>query len=477
MASFLFYDLETSGFNPREARIMQFAGQRTDMNLQSIGEPYNYLIKLSDDVLPDPDAVLITGITPQMTIAEGITEAEFLKIFTKEIAIPDTIFVGFNSVRFDDEFMRFLHYRNFYDAYEWQWRDGRSRWDILDVIRMTRALRPEGINWPVDDKGLSANKLTLLTAINGLDHTKAHDALNDVNATIALAQLLREKQPKLFQYLLKTRDKNAIAELTSTGKPFVYTSGKYPGELEKTTVAVAIASHPKTQGLLVYDLRHDPTPFLSLSAKELAEVWKYNKESEAIRLPVKTLKYNRCPAVAPIAVLDADSQKRLGLHMEVISANMKKLKNTKGFVDNVLRALDILDEHQQATFLSEKSDVDAQLYDGFFEDGDKKFMVQLQNASVTELKELTPNFKDNRLTALLPLYKARNFPKALTDEEREAWEQCRTHKLLDGKTNSRAAKYFERLAELAKQLNMDETKRYLLEELQLYGQSILPIEN
>src|SRR6185312_1289553 len=138
-ASFFFYDVETSGFGPRSARIMQFAGQRTDMDLKRVGEPFNHLIKLTPDVLPSPDAGWVTGITPQKTLSEGLTEAEFLKLFPQEVVKSDTIFVGYNSIRFDDEFMRFLLYRNFYDAYEWEWRDGRSRWDLLDLVRMTRA--------------------------------------------------------------------------------------------------------------------------------------------------------------------------------------------------------------------------------------------------------------------------------------------------------------------------------------------------
>src|SRR5579864_2485340 len=103
-ASFFFYDVETSGFSPREARVMQFAGQRTDLKLKPLGEPVNVLITMTEDVLPDPDAVLITGLTPQATIQDGMTEAEFLKLFQAEVATADTIFVGFNSIRFDDEF-------------------------------------------------------------------------------------------------------------------------------------------------------------------------------------------------------------------------------------------------------------------------------------------------------------------------------------------------------------------------------------
>lgn len=166
--SFYFYDLETSGLNPREDRIMQFAGQRTDMNLNPVGEPLNLLVKLNDDTLPSPDAIMVTGISPQQTVSDGYTEAEFAKILHEDICAEDTIMVGFNNIRFDDEFIRALFWRNFYDPYEWCWKDGRSRWDMLDVVRMTRALRPDGIEWPVDSEGKATNRLELLTSLNGV---------------------------------------------------------------------------------------------------------------------------------------------------------------------------------------------------------------------------------------------------------------------------------------------------------------------
>src|SRR3990167_7533383 len=181
--TFFFYDLETSGLSSRYQRIMQFAGQRTDKDLNSIGEPIDVLVRLSEDILPEPQAILITGTTPQKTIEEGISEPELCKMLTKEIFTPGTITVGFNNVRFDDEFIRHTLWRNFYDPYEWAWSDQRSRWDVLDLVRMTRALRPQGINWPVDDEGAPTNRLELLSKANNLTHLHAHDALSDVEAT------------------------------------------------------------------------------------------------------------------------------------------------------------------------------------------------------------------------------------------------------------------------------------------------------
>lgn len=477
-ASFFFYDLETSGINSRESRIMQFAGIRTDLNLNIIGEPVNELVRITPDVLPDPDAILITGITPQSTIAEGLSEVEFLKLFTEEVATPQTVFLGFNTVRFDDEFMRCLHYRNFYDAYEWQWQDGKTRWDLLDVVRMTRALRPAGIEWPFDANGKPTNRLELLTALNKLSHEHAHDALSDVYATIEVARLIRNKQPKLFDYLFSMRDKRKVADLVDPGAPFVYTSGQYPSEYEKTTVAQKICDHPRKQGSLVYDLRKDPSMYKDMTAEQLAEAWRWRKDKDADtlveRLPVKTIQYNKCPAVAPVQVLDADTQKRLKIDMAVIRKHQAILESMPDLADKLLKAVDILDGALQTSFLAADRPVDGQLYDGFFDGPDKQAMRVVRAAEAGELDSLNLQFKDDRLKKLLPLYTARNFPSTLSDEERQTWEAYCTKQLLDGGQHSRMAKFMKRLQEIAQRDNLTSHQEYLLQELQLYAESIMP---
>ncbi len=477
-ASFFFYDLETTGFDVRAGRIMQFAGQRTTLELKPIGEPVNVLIKLTPDVLPSPDAVLITGITPQQTLAEGITEAEFLKLFYKEAVQPDTIFAGFNSIRFDDEFMRFLHYRNFYDAYEWQWKDGCSRWDLLDVVRMTRALRPEGIEWPFASDGKPANRLEFLTKVNKLSHEAAHDALSDVKATIAVAKLVSSKQKDLFEYLFSMRDKKKVSELVQKGEPFIYTSGRYPSAHLHTSAVVLLAKHPKDSAALVYNLRHDPTPFLNMSVDQLVEAWRFTKDPDAVRLPVKTLKYNRSPAVAPLGVIkDVTTQERLGLTLPTIAKHLAILKKHQTvFAAKVLQAIEQLDTErakQQTSLVDNQLTVDGRLYEKFIADQDKQAMRMVRTAAPDELTNLGSNFRDERLKNLLPLYKARNYPAKLNPDERAAWDNFCRRQLFEGGTASRLAKYFDRLRELG-QDKLTGQQQYLLEELQLYGQSIVP---
>jgi exodeoxyribonuclease-1 len=255
----------------------------------------------------------------------------------------------------------------------------------------------------------------------------------------------------------------------------VYTSGRYPSEFEKTTVAMRVCDYPGRQGcILVYDLRNDPAEWLNKTPEQLAEAWRWKKDSEDPRLPVKKMQYNHCPAVAPLGVLDAASQARLKLDMSAIRANAKVLVADKTFAAKLCKAAEILDTQQQTRFVSAEQDVDGALYDGFFEGPDKQAMRVVRAAKPDELGDLNVLFKDHRLTSLLPLYKARNYPKLLTGEERDEWEKFRAHKLMHGGPQSKLAKYFERLQEVAAGGGLTGHQQYLIEELKLYGESIMP---
>lgn len=465
--TFFFYDLETSGLNARSQRIMQFAGQRTDEKLKPVGEPVNILVKLSDDILPDPYAITVTGITPQMTLSDGMTEPEFAKYISEEVFTPNTIAVGYNNVRFDDEFIRHTLWRNFYDPYEWSWSDGRSRWDMLDVVRMTRALRPDGIEWPVDENGAPTNRLELLSKANKLLHTKAHDALSDVEALIALAQLLKEKQPQLFDYLFTLRSKNEVAKLVNLEdpKPFVYASGRYGKEHDFTTVAFPIAPGPKLNSVLVYDLRFDPTEFLKATPQALASTLfadrELRKQEGFVPLAVKELTYNKCPAVAPLGVLDKASQERLELSLETIEKHMKQLASNPAFGEAVRTAFEMREPYEPS------SDVEGQLYDGFMPDADKPKCAAVRSANGHSLADFHPNFVDERLSELLLRYKSRWFADSLAEDERKAWEAYRTTKITTALPN-----YLATLAKLAETAS----DTYVLEELQLWAESIAPID-
>lgn len=433
---------------------MQFAGQRTDMNLKKIGDPVNLLVKLPDDTLPSPHAIMVTKITPQSTQQDGLTEAEFCQYLETEIFTENTCAVGYNSVRFDDEFMRHLFWRNFRDPYEWQWADGRSRWDLLDVVRLTRALRPEGINWPVTEDGKATNRLELLTKENHISHEHAHDALSDVEALISVAKLIKAKQPHLYEYLFNIRNKRAVQQLINleNPKPFVYACGRYPAEFEKTTVAYPLA--PGRNGnVLVYDLRYD--------IDEL--------DPEKIYPVVKELCYNKCPAVAPLGVLEnANGWEKINLTKDQIEKNLKKLLRRPDFAERMRT------EHENRPEFPPAPDPESALYDSFTPDSDKVKIAAVRNADANKLADFHPEFSDERLPELLLHYKAKNYPAALDEAEMKKWETYRMARLnRQAPAFAAAMEELQKLSLEGKNLpNGKPVDDFVLEELNLWYQSL-----
>lgn len=464
--TFFFYDLETSGIDFANQRIMQFAGIRTTMDLEPIGEPVNVLVRLADDVLPAPMAIAITGITPQQT-KEGLTEADFVDFVQTKVCTPGTIMTGFNSVRFDDEFLRYTFYRNLTDPYSWAHAEDRSRWDLLDVVRMTRALRPDGIKWSSDDNGDPINTLVSLSSANDLIHARAHDALSDVEALIAVTNLVRSAQPKLYEFLLKLRSKHEVASVIKPAAPeaFVYTSVMYGRTHHFTTVAVVIGEGEFASSV-VYDLRFDPTEFASLSEDELCtRLYSKTAVLEArhqSRLPIKTLHPNRCPAVAPLGTLDSAAAERIGLPVATALANLKKLRES-GLVPKLLAA-----SGRKREF-NPRSDVDGALYDGFIGDTDKRLMAEIVKTPPERLVALTPEFRDKRLPELFWRYRARNYPESLTPDERSRWDAQRAARLQNA-----LPEFTEQFQDVLVAATPEQASA--LEDLRLWIESIYPVD-
>jgi exodeoxyribonuclease-1 len=453
---------------------MQFAGIRTDLDFNVIGEPVNVLVKIPEDVLPSPDAIMVTGITPQKTLQDGISEAEFAKFLMNEIWTAGTIVVGFNNIRFDDEFIRNVLWRNFRDPYEWQWSEGRSKWDLLDVTRLVRALRPEGINWPTKkikkDDGewveVPTNNLVDLARLNGFENTDAHDALADVKTTIKLAELIRAKQPKMFEYLFTHRDKKSIQQLVNLDEPrlLVYASGRYSTAHEKTTVAFPLAPGKNPSTVVVYNLLADPADYEKYSEDELRKIFftrRKEREKDWPEPPLKELNYGRCPAVAPFGTMTAEAAERLKIDREKVKANLKYLNENRGLVDKMTAAWNARPEFKTV------HDVEGKLYDSFAPDADKPRIKAVSKMTANELADFNPAFVDERLDELLFRYKARNFPTSLADAEKKKWNLYRTTKF-----SSQIKKYMGALVRLEK----TGADHFLLEELQLYAESIYPDE-
>lgn len=442
-ATIYWHDYEAWGADARRDRASQFAGVRTDFDLNEIDLPLVIYCQPSADRLPHPKACLITGITPTLAQQLGLPEAEFVRQIHEQFSKAQTCVAGYNSIRFDDELSRQLLYRNFYDPYEREWKNGNSRWDIIDTLRLCHALRPEGINWPRLDDGSPVFKLGALTSSNGLIHENAHDALSDVRATIALARKMKTAQPRFFQYAFDLRSKTRVQAMIdlASQKPFLHASSVYPARNSCLALVMPLAAHPQeNNSILIYDLAVDPTPWLEMTAAELSEtlfVGKKDLQEGQSRLPVSVLHTNRCPAIAPMSVMDEQLKVQSVIDWNESRRHWDLLRSNGRFLQQLLIALELRTQVQDSAFAQETdTDPDEQIYSGgFFSDADKRIMNSIRAMSSTELatkhEQLCVQFKDKRLPEMLFRYRARNFPGSLHSAEITRWQNFCRHKCLN----------------------------------------------
>ncbi len=437
MQTFYWHDYETWGAVPAVDRASQFAGVRTDLNLNIIGDPLVIYCKPPVDLWPNPEACLVTGITPQEADEKGLSEKQFIDKVIAELAEPGTCGVGYNSLRFDDEVTRYTLYRNFYDPYEREWRNGNSRWDIIDMIRLVYALRPDDIEWPVVD-GKPSFKLENLTIANGISHQSAHDAYSDVEATIALAKLIKTRKPALYDYVLKHKNKHEVGKLIDIAncKPLLHISSKFPSSRGCAGLIVPLAMHPKNKNaVIVYELSVDPSPLADMSPEAVRDRVFCSQDDlpqGEQRLPIKLVHLNKCPILTTPKLLDDAAAVRLGIEKQVCEAHWRLLKkmNEDGELGARLREMYELDNFEGA------NDPEQQLYDGFVGDSDRRLMSELRQLSGKLLCDRNFLFEDKRLNEMFFRYKARNFYEYLSKTDRHQWRDFARQRLHEGSYNA-----------------------------------------
>ena len=478
--SFYWHDYETFGADPSRDRPVQFAGLRTDATLTVIGEPLVIYARPANDFLPHPEACLVTGISPQLALEKGVPEAEFIRQIHDELARPGTCGVGYNSIRFDDEVTRHTLYRNFFDPYAREWQNGNSRWDVIDLVRAAYALRPEGIQWPLREDGLPSFRLEDLTAANGIRHEAAHDALSDVHATIAVARLVREKQPRLYDYVLNSRDKRSAQAMLDPQamKPVLHVSGMFGARRHNIALVVPLAVHPVNRNeIICYDLSTDPQPLFDLGTDALQNLIYTRTEElpEGTQRPgLKSVHINRCPILVTAKMADAATAERLGISGEVCRRHLAALRDycandSQGFTRKIQAVVG------GRTF-EEQSDPDRMLYSGgFFSDQDRRTMDQVRTCAPADLGKTSFPFEDPRLPEMLFRYRARNYPETLGEEERMQWDEYRFQRLTEPEAGSTLCmeEYHQILDTLLADDSIGGPQRKLLQDLLEYGDSLL----
>lgn len=473
MNTLYWHDYETWGATPSQDKPSQFAGIRTDEALNIIGDPLVIYCQPTSDCLPHPEACLLTGITPQKALSEGLAEPVFFQKIHQELAQPHTCGVGYNSIRFDDEMTRYGLYRNFYDPYEREWQNGNTRWDIIDMVRLCYALRPETLQWPVNDKGTVSFKLELLSQANGLLHDAAHDALSDVYATIGLAKLIKQRQPELYNYAYGLRNKHAVNALIDLNahKPFFHVSSRFPVARGCSAIMAPLVQHPSNKNsVIAYDLSEDPTPLIMCSAEEISErVYSKQDQLEAglTRIPLKEIHTNKSPMITTVKLLTNDAAQRLAIDKAACERHWQQLLQA----DVAEKIQAVFSNHTFAP----KTDPEQQLYEGFINSHDKQLMERIRGATPETLAHYTSELKDSRLQALLFRYRARHYPDTLSSSEKQRWQEWRYARLTDDDAGASITldTYFERLSAFSDDASVNQQ---IVQDLLDYGDSLLITE-
>jgi exodeoxyribonuclease-1 len=265
------------------------------------------------------------------------------------------------------------------------------------------------------------------------------------------------------------RDKRRVAELLDPARPqpLLHASARYPADYCGTALVAALLRDPvNPQGVVVYDLRHDPEPFLTLSVEAL-HVRLFTPAAELPagmpRLPVKTVRINHCPVLAPLGTLDANAAARLDIDVQAAERHLSRLLDSPALMDRIGQALQMGERPAP-------EDVDQGLYQGgFFSNGDRRRMERVRQAEPEQLGRLHLGFEDPRLEELLFRYRVRNWPETLQPRERERWRALRERRIHRPDSGMSYARFLERLQELRADPGAGPAQRTLLDELEQYA--------
>lgn len=370
--SLLFYDLETSGLQKSFDQVLEFAAIRTDLNLNEI-EREQFLVRLTRDCVPQTQAFLTHRLDPSLLENEGITEADAIKKIHTMLNVPGTISGGYNTLGFDDEFLRFGFYRHLLTPYTHQYANGCGRFDLYPMTALYRQFYPDALeHWPTTPTGQPTLKLEAIAQDNGFLQGDAHRAMHDVEATLALAHKLKA-HAKMWDYALaqftKAGERTSIDKLPnwSSGmqesKLALMLDGKLGAAQQYCAPVLSLGTHLYYKNQTLW-LRLDQEIQTHIETQESPWIMRHKAAEPQFILPLRNQYLEQ---------LDADTQKTLQSTLKALGDHPQQLKE---WADEALNYT-----HPKLEGL----DIDANLYQaGFYSDQETVFARQFHRNSTDE---------------------------------------------------------------------------------------------
>lgn len=400
-----YHDYETSGADTKRDRPVQFAGIRVDESLNTVDVFDSIYCKLPDDVLPHPMAFVVTQMMIDEVQELGMPEFEFAHQVLNQLGRSNTTSLGYNTIAFDDEMTRNLFHRNLINPYEREWKNGNSRWDLINVVRMAAAIFSGKIyedgsnifNVPLNDDGKKSFRLEDLSVANGIEHENAHDALSDVYATIGMAKIINDKEPEFFSLLESRKSKNLVSEdfINSKPEPILLCSSFFGGERSYVSfvIPLCVSSKNKNEVYCVkLESKQDIANLIDFTVEDITklifEKSDVLKENGLTRPALTTVRINACPVYLTtndIKNIYPDTESREAFYKS-INVNTEDLAEAyRLYRSNI----DILVEKARGVFDSQNfesnpdEDVDLTIYSGGFPSNEE---TMLKNSFNNDLK-------------------------------------------------------------------------------------------
>ena len=385
--NYAFYDFETTGRSGTWDQIIQVGAVLVNSEFQEL-DRFEAKCSLRPGLVPEPGALLVNKTTPDMLRKTNLSHyglvEQMLQTFKKW---TPALFIGYNSIGFDEEFLRKTLFKTLNDPYLTQF-DGNKRGDILGLIRTAHLYYPDCIKTPTSDKGNAVFKLDQLAPMNGIEHGNAHDAIGDVLATIGIAKIIADKAPAVWKSSLMTTSKVEVNTIVQNEKLFCF--NEYFYGKARPYVVTFLCFHPKYNWPQCFDLKEDPQTYFTMNMEDLKLAMK--KSPKIIR----SVKNNKHPVIMnPKFGENFDGYKQLGMKKLMERAEM--LHGTEEFKKKVSRILE--EEAQEKDDLDSQLDIQAEesIYSGgFASDQDKSTMKEFHQAEWKDKLIVADKFKDSR---------------------------------------------------------------------------------
>tara|TARA_A100001011_G_scaffold133141_1_gene140329 strand:- start:2078 stop:3499 length:1422 start_codon:yes stop_codon:yes gene_type:complete len=407
MSNFVFYDFETSSSNKNWGQIIQIGAILTNDNLDEL-DRFDARCRLSPGVIPEAMALIVNKTSPTMLKKSNLSHYEMVRQFVETLKKwGRATFIGFNSIEFDEEFLRSTLFQTLEYPYITS-TNGNTRGDVLSLARAANLYYPKTLKNSVNEKGNDVYKLDQMAPLNGIDHGNAHSAIGDVIATLGIAKLIAKKAPNVWKASLMTLDKNLTLDLIK--KENYFCTNEYFYGKSRPYVQTFVCQHPQYQWPLCFDLRHDPNIYLKMSIQELTVAMK--KQPKFIR----TVRHNKHPVIMnPLYGDKFEEYKIIGI--EKLKDRAKLVKENEEFAHNISTIKKLEFEEKEQSKSQEDLYEEESIYSKFTTKEDNKIMPEFHSVNWDKKLSVISKFKDARLKYFGKKLLYMEKPELLTKED------------------------------------------------------------